>query len=212
MLAGIHWLGHDSFRIDGSATVYIDPWKLPASSPAADLILVTHEHHDHFSPPDIGSIAGPGTTVVGPAAVTGQVRDLATVTLAAGESATVGGAAVSALPAYNIDKFRAPGEPYHPREADGLGFIVELDGRRIYHAGDTDAIPEMRGVSCDVALLPVGGTYTMTADEAASVCEWLAADVVVPMHYGAVAGSAADAERLRQLCRREVAILPLERG
>lgn len=212
MLAGIHWLGNDSFRVDGSATVYIDPWKLPASSPVADLILVTHEHHDHFSPPDIGSIAGAATTVVGPASVTAQVRDLATVTLAAGESATVGGAAVSALPAYNIDKFRAPGEPYHPLEAGGLGFIVELDGRRIYHAGDTDAIPEMRGVSCDVALLPVGGTYTMTADEAASVCEWLAADVVVPMHYGAVAGSAADAERLRRLCRREVAILPLERG
>lgn len=212
MLAGIKYLGHDSFRLDGSSTVYIDPWKLPPSSPVADLILVTHEHHDHFSPQDISSISGEGTTLAGPASVTDQVRDLATVTLAAGESVTVEGVAVTAIPAYNIDKFRSPGEPYHPREAGGLGFIVELDGRRIYHAGDTDAIPEMRGVRCDVALLPVGGTYTMTADEAASACEWLMAGIVVPMHYGVVAGSTADAQRLRRLCRREVAIMPVDRG
>ncbi len=145
MLENIHWLGHDSFRIDGSVTVYIDPWKLPAGQPAAGLILVTHDHFDHLSLPDIEAIAGPDTVVVGPASVTAQVSGLATVTLAPGESAEVAGVEVLAVPAYNVDKFRAPGQPYHPRESGGVGYVVALDGVRYYHAGDTDAIPEMRG-------------------------------------------------------------------
>ena len=94
MLDNIHWLGHDSFRLDGSVTVYIDPWKLPAGQPRADVILVTHEHFDHLSPDDIAKIAGPDTVVVGPAAVTGQVSGLETVTVAAGDSVDVRGLTV----------------------------------------------------------------------------------------------------------------------
>ena len=117
---------------------------------------------------------------------------------------------MSAVAAYNIDKFRQPGEVFHPRAAAYLGFVVELDGQRVYHAGDTDAIPEMREVRCDVALLPVSGTYVMTADEAVAACESLAAAMVVPMHYGDIVGSAADAARLQQLCKIPVTVLPLE--
>ena len=212
MLENIHWLGHDSFRLDGSSTIYIDPWKLPAGARPADLILVTHDHFDHFSAADIASIGSARTTLIGPAAVTDQTSGLTTVTLAPGEAATVGGVTVTAVPAYNLDKFRGPGEPYHPREAGYLGYVVEMDGLRVYHAGDTDAIPEMSDVRCDVALLPVGGTYTMTADEAAAACDALGAATAVPMHFADIVGSQADAERFRELCGTPVTILPLERS
>ena len=212
MIENIHWLGHDSFRLDGSSTVYIDPWKLRAGAPRADLVLVTHDHFDHFSPHDIARVATPRTTLIGPASVTAQVEGVAAVTLSAGETATVGGVTVTAVPAYNIDKFRQPGEVFHPRAAGGLGYIVELDGRRIYHAGDTDAIPEMREVRCDVALLPVSGTYVMTAEEAAEACRMISASVVVPMHFGDIVGTAADAARFEGLCGIPVTVLPLEQG
>ncbi len=211
MLENIHWLGHDSFRLDGSVTVYIDPWKLPAGQPAAGLILVTHDHFDHLSLPDVDEVAGPGTVLVGPASVTSQVTGVATVTLAPGESTEVGGVLVLAVSAYNLDKFRAPGHPYHPREAGGVGYVIALDGVRYYHAGDTDALPEMADIHCEVALLPVGGKFTMTAEEAAEACELIDADVAVPMHYGEVIGDVRDAERFRDHCRIPVTILPLER-
>lgn len=210
MLEDIHWLGHDSFRLDGSVTVYIDPWKLPANQPVAGVILVTHEHFDHLSLPDVEKVSGPDTVLIGPAPVTAQVDAVATVTLAPGESADVSGVQVTAVPAYNVDKFRAPGAPYHPREAGGVGFVVSLDGVRYYHAGDTDAVPEMADVHCEVALLPVGGKFTMTAEEAAGACELIDAAAAVPMHYGEVIGDVRDAERFRDHCRIPVTILPLE--
>ena len=212
MIENIHWLGHDSFRLDGSSTVYIDPWKLAADAPPADLILITHDHYDHFSPDDIARLSTPRTTLIGPASVTAQVDGVAAVTLSAGETATLGGVTVTAVPAYNIDKFRQPGEVFHPRAAGGLGYIVELDGRRIYHAGDTDAIPEMRDVRCDVALLPVSGTYVMTAAEAAEACRMISAAAAVPMHYGDIVGTAADAARFEGLCGVPVTVLPFEQG
>ena len=212
MIENIHWLGHDSFRLDGSSTVYIDPWKLSADAPPADLVLVTHDHYDHFSPDDIARLSTPRTTLIGPASVTAKVDGVAAVTLCAGETATVGGVTVAAVAAYNVDKFRQPGEVFHPRAAGGLGYIVELDGRRIYHAGDTDAIPEMRDVRCDVALLPVSGTYVMTAEEAAEACRMISAAAVVPMHFGDIVGTAADAARFEGLCGIPVTVLPLEQG
>ena len=212
MIDNIHWLGHDSFRLDGSSTVYIDPWKLGAGGPPSDLILVTHDHYDHFSAPDIARVATPQTTLIGPASVTAQVDGVEAVTLSSGETATVGDVTVTAVPAYNLDKFRRPGEVFHTRAAGGLGYIVELDGRRIYHAGDTDAIPEMRDVRCDVALLPVSGTYVMTAEEAAEACRTISAAAAVPMHFGDVVGTAADAARFEGLCAIPVTVLPLEQA
>lgn len=211
MLENIHWLGHDSFRLDGGVTLYIDPYKLPAGQPQAGVILVTHEHYDHLSPQDIDQIAGPGTVVVGPAAVTAQIQGLETVTVGAGDAVTVRGVEVLAVPAYNVDKFRAPGEPYHPREAGHLGYVVTFGGVRYYHAGDTDEVPEMADVHCDVALLPVGGKFTMTWQEAAAACDVVDAAAAVPMHYGEVIGDARDAEAFRDHCRLPVTILPLER-
>ncbi len=212
MLEHVHWLGHDSFRIDGSSVVYVDPWKLPAGQPAADVVLVTHDHYDHFSPDDIDKVAGPRTIVVGPSCVAEKVRGRVASAIEPGQTLTAATATVSAVPAYNIDKFKAAGEVYHPRSAGHVGYIVEMDGSRIYHAGDTDAIPEMGDVDVDIALLPVGGTYTCTAEEAAEACARLKAKVAVPMHFGDIVGDDDDARRFERLCVLPVTILSPERG
>ena len=213
MLENVHWLGHDSFRIDGSSTLYVDPWKLPAGQPPADAILVTHEHYDHLSAGDIAKVAGPGTVVVGPPLRHRQVGRRADFTVQPGRDRRRSGTAmVTAVPAYNVNKFKKPGVVYHPRDEGHVGYIVEMDGVRIYHAGDTDAIPEMRDIDVDVALLPVGGTYTMTAEEAAEACTMLRAAVVVPMHFGDIVGSEDDARRLKALCGIPVSILEPEKG
>jgi len=206
MIENLAWLGHDSFRIGGSKTIYIDPWHLQPGSPAADLILVTHNHRDHLSKDDIALISTPRTIIVGPAEVTDQVGG-ETVTVRPGETVEVAGVTISAVPAYNTNKFRAPGKLFHPREDGKVGYIVEHDGRRIYHAGDTDAIPEMAAVTVDIALLPVSGTYAMTADEAAVAAATMRAGVVVPMHFGTIVGSLADAQRFAELSPAPVEIL-----
>lgn len=210
MIEGIEWLGHDSFRVTGSKVVYVDPWKLKPGAPPADVILVTHDHFDHFSKPDIEAVSTPETVVVGPAPVTAGLSGR-TVTVTPGDTVDVGGVVVSAVPAYNVDKFKSPGAVFHEKGADNVGYVFRLDGRSIYHAGDTDPIPEMAEVDVDVALLPVSGTYVCTADEAADVCAAIKAAVVIPMHYGEVAGSPADAERLADICRHPVEILPRSR-
>ncbi len=204
MTENIHWLGHDAFRLEGEQIIYLDPWKLPKDAPKADLVLITHEHHDHCSPPDVARVQKDDTVVVTIAAAAqklkGEVR-----TVKPGESLTVKGVPIETVPAYNIDK------TFHPKAAGHVGFIVTVGGQRIYHAGDTDLIPEMEDIETDIALLPVSGTYVMTADEAAQAADKIQPQVAIPMHYGAgVAGTKKDAERFRDLCSVEVVILPQE--
>jgi L-ascorbate metabolism protein UlaG (beta-lactamase superfamily) len=210
MVENIHWLGHDSFRVEGTHTVYFDPWQLAPDAPPADIVLVTHDHHDHFDMGDIRKIAGPGTVIVGPKVVTDQVGGFETLTVAPGDTVEVKSAKVTAVPAYNLTKFRSPGVPYHPKEAGYVGYILDMDGRTIYHAGDTDEIPEMRGIEVDVALLPVSGTYVMTGGEAAEACTVIKADVAIPMHYGFEIGSEDDAQRMRRLCKIPVQVVEKE--
>jgi len=207
MVDGIAWLGHDSFRLSGSKIVYIDPWHIAAGAPPADLILITHEHSDHFDKGDIAAIRQPSTVIVAPAEVTRQVEG-ETRTVAPGDTVTVAGVTVHAVAAYNTNKFREPGAVFHPREDGKVGYVVELDGTTYYHAGDTDVIDEMAEIEVDVAMIPVSGTYVMTADEAAVACGKLRAGVVIPMHYDTIVGSIADARRLAELCALPVEILP----
>ncbi len=200
MIDNIHWLGHDSFRIDGDVTIYIDPWKLAAGVPPADLILITHEHSDHFSPDDIELIRTPQTEFVAIATVAAKLSGLVH-TVKPGDRLAVRGVEIEAMPAYNLSK------KFHPREKGHVGYVLTVDRQRIYHAGDTDAIPEMEGLRPDIALLPVSGTYVMDAEEAVEAVKLLQPGLAIPMHYGAIVGSEADALRFQQLSPAPVKIL-----
>ena len=202
------WLGHDSFRLDGPPVIYFDPWKLHGRPPVADLVLVSHEHHDHCSPEDVKKVSGPGTVVV--AAVTAAKQLTGARAVRPGDRLTVAGVEIEAVRAYNINKFRSPGVPFHPREAEHVGFVVTVDGVRIYHTGDTDHIPEMAEIDCDVALLPVSGKYVMTVEEAAEAARTLSPQIVVPMHYGSGIGTSGDGQRLTELYAGDVLLLEAE--
>jgi L-ascorbate metabolism protein UlaG (beta-lactamase superfamily) len=128
-----------------------------------------------------------------------------------GDKINVGDITVEAVPAYNLNKFREPGKAFHPKEDGKVGFIVTMKGVRIYHAGDTDHIPEMKNVQTDIALLPVSGTYVMTAQEAADAASTIKPQVAIPMHYGSIVGNAADADNFRKLVKCEVKLLEKER-
>src|SRR3989304_1712393 len=156
MTEKLHWLGHDTFRIDGPPVVYVDPYQLGDGLPAADVILITHDHFDHLSPADVAKIHKPTTVVVAPKEVVGKLSFPVTV-IASGESKTVAGITVKAVPAYNTNK------TFHPKNDGKVGFVFTVGAVTYYHAGDTDVIPEMTGLAPDVALLPVSGPYVMTA-------------------------------------------------
>jgi L-ascorbate metabolism protein UlaG (beta-lactamase superfamily) len=202
LLEGIHWLGHASFRIAAEKTIYIDPWKLRQPTPA-DVILITHGHGDHLSPEDISAIAQEGTLIVCPPTCIGQVTgDVRSIR--AGESLRVDDLVIEAVPSYNTNK------PNHPKSAGNLGYIVQMGNRRIYHAGDTDLIPEMSEIRCDVALLPMGGKYTMDADEAAEAAARIKPKVVIPMHWGDIVGSARDVRRMASKMPEGVELVQLD--
>jgi L-ascorbate metabolism protein UlaG (beta-lactamase superfamily) len=202
MIADLYWLGHASFRLELGSVIYLDPWKLTHPKPA-DLILITHGHRDHLSPDDVARISQPGTVLVCPPSCAdklhGNVR-----TMQPGDHMQVGAVAIEAVPSYNTNK------PNHPQSAGNLGYIVEAQGKRFYHAGDTDLIPEMVDIRCDVALLPMGGTYTMNAEEAAQAAGRLVTRMVVPMHWGDIVGTQADVERLRQLMPSGIELIVLK--
>lgn len=195
----IKWLGHASFKISGDKVVYIDPWKLQGKNEEADIILITHDHYDHCSLSDIEKLKGKKTTVVAPPdaakKIAGDVRKVKP-----GDELTVKGIKIEAYPAYNLEK------KFHPRANGWVGYVIEINGRRIYHAGDTDLIPEMEGIKADIALLPVGGTYTMDAMEAAEAANRIKPKLAVPMHFGAIVGSSKDAEEFKSLCQVPVEI------
>ena len=203
----IHWLGHASFRIeDGGSQIYIDPWKLGSGAPPADVILITHSHYDHYSADDIAKIEQPKTVVVGPADVVEKLRGKKTVTAAPGGTYTLGTLKVAAVPAYNT------GKDFHPKQNGWVGYVLTLsNGQRIYHTGDTDAIPEMDRVQTDVALMPCGGTYTMTASEVAAAANRFKPSVLIPMHWGDIVGAQADAEAVAKAFTGKTVIRPVEK-
>ena len=205
----LHWLGHASFRIEGNGLViYLDPWEI-RNPVKADLILITHDHFDHCSPEDVRKISKPDTRIitVKPAAqkLGGKVHIVQT-----GETLQTRDIQIETIPAYNINKFRSPGHPFHPKNAGYAGFILTIDEERIYHAGDTDLIPEMKGLSVDIALLPVSGIYVMTAKEAAQAAETIRPKLAIPMHIGKGIGEMNNASRFAELAGIPVSILPIE--
>jgi len=204
IIKNIHWLGHDAIRLNGSQVIYFDPFQIAATQPA-DLIFISHEHFDHCSPEDVAKIRKQDTIIVTDAAaarkLTGDVK-----VVAPGDRLQVKGIEIEVWPAYNIDK------EFHPRKAGMLSFVVSMDGVRYFHAGDTDFIPEMEEIEADIAFLPVSGTYVMTAEEAVRAAKALKPKVAaIPMHYGAIVGTAKDAEKFKKSLQGEIEVVILQK-
>ncbi|MGH9396670.1 MAG: MBL fold metallo-hydrolase [Terriglobia bacterium] len=196
-------IAHDTFRIAGSRLLYTDPFRVK-NPDQPDLILLSHDHSDHMSPEDLAKLVTPKTHIVASPLCTEGLKDVKAGKveyLTPGEKTAVEGIEIEAVAAYNLNKFRSPGNPFHPKEAHGAGFIFKMDGTTVYYAGDTDYIPEMKTFRCDIALLPVSGTYVMTAEEAAQAAADINPRIAVPMHYNAIVGTNADAQKFKSLVK-----------
>ena len=197
MTENIRVLTHSSIRIQSGDTVlYVDPYKVSGRPQDADYVFITHDHFDHFSPEDIEKVSCNKTVLVVPEKMRDKVLQEADETrgiipVKPDAPYDINGFSFETVPAYNRLK------PFHPKTAGWVGYIFCLDGKRIYVAGDTDATPDAKKVQCDVALVPVGGTYTMNASQAAELVNTIRPAAAIPTHYGSVAGSAADAESFR---------------
>lgn len=202
----INWLGHDSFKVTyQDKIIYFDPYKIEPAG-YADLILITHAHHDHCSPEDIEKIRKKSTLIIAPPDCTAKLGHNTKI-IKPGQTLEIEDIKITAVPAYNTHRFRSPGIPYHPKESNWVGFILNLNRVKIYHAGDTDKIPEMKDIQCDIALLPVGGTYTMDAQEASQAANEIKPDIAIPMHWGTLIGSEKDARLFSEKTEVEVKIL-----
>ena len=204
----IKWFSHASFLFEGSKIIYTDPWELKRSELKADMVLITHDHFDHCAPGDVERVSKPSTVVVAPADCIKKLEvgglKLEMRAVKPGETVTVADVKIEAVPAYNVNK------QFHPKVNNWVGYIFTLDGERIYQAGDTDAVPEMNDIKADMVILPVGGTYTMTAEEAAGVVNKINPKIAIPMHFGKIVGSEEDAEKFKKLAMCEVQILKPE--
>lgn len=201
MSVKVEWLGHASFQIsDNSTTLYIDPWKIADQPHDADFILISHDHFDHYVAEDIEKVANDTTQIISTADVVNKHGSGHTI--APGQCHQIDNLKVSATAAYNIDK------EFHPKANDWVGFIIELGGKHIYYAGDTDHIPEMHRIKhIDLAMLPVGGTYTLTAAEAAIVANQIQPKKALPYHWGDIVGSREDADRFAADAHCQVVVL-----
>ena len=194
------WTGHDGFRIaTGGKTIYIDPYQLQSAKNDADIVLVSHNHFDHLDMNDLRKVMSKKTVIVAAKECVEQLKPLGLEVkpVSPGDRVSVQGVPVEAVRAYNTNK------TFHPKADNKVGFVLTLNGMRIYHTGDTDDIPEFSEVKPDIALVPVSGTYVMTADEAAkAVNERIKPKMLaIPMHYASIVGSEKDAERFRDLVK-----------
>ena len=201
MSTTIQWLGHASFKIyHKDDVVYIDPWKIKDAAHDATLVLVSHSHYDHYSSDDITKVSSANTKLIAPADVIGQQG--AGEQILPGLTIDLNGVVVQGIAAYN------PRKQFHPKLNQWLGFIIQIDSKRIYYAGDTDLTEEMKAINnISVALLPIGGTYTMNATEAAKATEHINPIMAIPYHWGDIVGSRKDAEEFSKAALCGVKIL-----
>ncbi len=201
----LKWLGHAGFLIKNSSVIYIDPYNIKENSEKADLILITHSHYDHCSVNDIGKIIKEGTNIFITADCQSKITRFNTpvkITIVEqGKELSFKDIKISVLPAYNIDK------SFHPKEEGWVGYLIKMGDVIIYHAGDTDIIPEMQKLTGYkqkgrefIALLPIGGRFTMSAEEAADATKIIKPDLAIPMHYGSIIGNEEDAKEFKELC------------
>ena len=201
----LKFLGNVGFLIKNSKIIYIDPYKISGDLPKADVILLTHGHSDHCSIEDLNKIVRDGTRVICPADCQSKITRFSSPVkmgiVEPGMELDLGDVKISVFPAYNVDK------SFHLRDEHWVGYLIKMNDVLIYHAGDTDEIPEMQKLTGHkqegrdfVALLPVGGRFTMSAEEAADAAKKIKPTIAIPMHYGAVAGTEDDAREFVELC------------
>ena len=191
MLENIEVLYHSSIRISNNKVIYIDPFKIDKNYNDADIVFITHDHFDHYSEEDIDKVINENTTIIIPKELLTKIlgkgiNKNAVITVESNKEYMVQGIKFETIPAYNTNK------TFHPKENDWVGYIITLDGIRYYIAGDTDITEENRKVKCDVAFVPVGGTYTMDFKEAAQLINEIQPKIAVPIHYGSVVGTKQD--------------------
>ena len=210
----IRWYGHDTFTLEKGLTICIDPYKLSRSI-HPDIILISHNHFDHLSLDDLKKISSVNTIIVAANECLSQLSTIPSkerIGLTPGQEKILNNIRVGAIPAYNIDKINPDtSKPFHPKEDNKIGFVIDIEGVSIYHTGDSDLIPEMTDLKPDVLLVPVSGTYVMTAKEAAKAVEKIKPRIAIPMHYGTIVGSETDAKEFKDMVKScEVQILTKE--
>ena len=203
MLNNIEVLYHSSIRINKEKTIYIDPFKIDRNYNDADIIFITHDHYDHYSEEDIDKVINENTVIVIPEELLTKVlkkgiNKEAIVTVEPNKKYMVQGIKFETISAYNTNK------TFHPKENGWVGYIIIINGIRYYIAGDTDITEENRKVKCDVAFVPVGGTYTMDFKEAAQLINEMQPKVAVPIHYGSIVGTEQDAIDFIRLLHPEI--------
>lgn len=192
MLEDIEVLYHSCIRMNKEKMIYIDPYHIEKNYNDADMIFITHDHYDHYSEEDIDKVRKNNTIFIVPENLLNKlikkgINDENIITLDPGDAENIDGIKVEAIHSYNIDK------PFHPKENNWLGYVIEIDGVRYYIAGDTDITEENKKIKCDVAFVPVGGKYTMNFSEAAQLINIIKPKNAVPIHYGSVVGTKQDA-------------------
>lgn len=192
MLENIEVLYHSSIKFNKEKVIYIDPFKIDKNYSDADLIFITHDHYDHYSEEDIDKVKKEDTTIIAPEELLTKLlrkgfRKDCIIIIEPNQKYVVEGIKFETIPAYNTNK------QFHPKENEWVGYIIELKGIRYYIAGDTDITEENKKVKCDVALVPVGGTYTMDFKEAAYLINEIKPKIAIPTHYGSIVGTNKDA-------------------
>ena len=203
MLNNIEVLYHSSIRINKEKTIYIDPFKIEKNYNDADIIFITHDHYDHYSEEDIDKVINENAVIVIPEELLTKVlkngiNKNAIITVEPNQKYMVQGIKFETVPAYNTNK------TFHPKENGWVGYVIEINGIKYYIAGDTDITEENKKVKCDVAFVPVGGTYTMDFKEAAQLINQIQPKVAVPIHYGSVVGTKQEAEEFIKLLHTNI--------
>ena len=202
-MENIEVLIHSSVKINTDKVIYIDPFKIEKEYNDADIICITHSHYDHYSEEDIEKVKKENTIFVVPTDLEEKllifgIEQDKIISLKPNETRNIYGINIETVPAYNINK------PFHPKENKWLGYIITTDDIRYYIAGDIDITEENKKVKCDVALVPVGGTYTMNYEEAANLVNTIKPKIAIPIHYGSIVGTKEDAERFVTLLDKEI--------
>lgn len=203
MLENVEVLYHSSIKIKDNKIIYIDPFKIDKDYNDADIVFITHDHFDHYSEEDIDKVINENTTIIIPEELLTKIsrkgiNKNAVITVESNKEYMVQGIKFETIPAYNTNK------TFHPKENDWVGYIITLDGIRYYIAGDADITKENRKVKCDVAFVPVGGTYTMNYSEAAELVNIIKPKIAVPIHYGSVVGTKQDATNFIKLLHSSI--------